>query len=75
MENMAHIKAQEHRKIVVHVRLGGVRDYWLYGMVSLVYPTKADTKISGWRRPGRELRDLVHQLPGTESAPTDRIIR
>ena len=33
-------------------------------MMSLVYPTKADTKISGWRRLGRELWDLIHQLPG-----------
>jgi hypothetical protein len=42
--------------------------------MSLVYPTKADTKRSGWRRLGRELWDLVHQLPGTERASTDRII-
>ena len=33
-------------------------------MMSLVYPTKADTKLSGWRRLGRELWDLIHQLPG-----------
>ena len=43
-------------------------------MMSLVYPTKADTKISGWRRLRRELWDLIDQLLGTEKASTDRII-
>jgi hypothetical protein len=43
-------------------------------MVSLVYLTKADTKISGWWLLGPELWDLIHQLPGTERASTDRII-
>ena len=74
MENMVQIQAPEHPKIVVYERAGGVRDCWLYGMMSLVYPTKADTKLSGWRRLGRELWDLIHQLPGTERASTDRII-
>ena len=74
MENMVHIQAPEHRKIVVYERAGGVRDCSLYGMMSLVYRTKADTKRSGWRRLGRELWDLIHQLPGTERASTDRII-
>ena len=46
----------------------------LYGMMSLVYSTKADTKISGWRRLRRELWDLIDQLLGTEKASTDRII-
>ena len=71
---MVHIQAPEHRKIVVYERAGGVRDRYLYGMMSLVYPTKADTKFSGWIRLGRELWDLIHQLPGTERASTDRII-
>ena len=43
-------------------------------MMSLVYPTKADTKISGWKLLRRELWDQIHQLPGTEIASTDRII-
>ena len=46
----------------------------LCGMMSLVYSTKADTKISGWRRLRRELWDLIDQLLGTEKASTDRII-
>jgi hypothetical protein len=69
-----HIQTHEQPKIVVYERVGGVRDCWLYRMMSLVYPTKADTKRSGWRRLGRELWDLIHQLPGTERASTDRII-
>ena len=46
----------------------------LCGIVSLVYRTKADTNISGWRRLGRELWDLIHQLSGAEMATTDTII-
>ena len=61
-------------KIMVHVRTGGVRDYLLCGIVSLVYRTKADTNISGWRRLGRELWDLIHQLSGAEMATTDTMI-
>ena len=72
---MVHIQAPEHRKIVFHERAGGVRDCQLYGMMSLVYPTKAVTKFLGWRRLGRELWDLIHQLPGAETASTDRIVR
>jgi hypothetical protein len=64
MENMVHIQAHEQPKIVVHERAGGVQDCLLCGMMSLVYPTKADTKRVGWRRLGRELWDLIRQLPG-----------
>ena len=71
MENMAHNQAPEHRKIMVHERMGGVRDYLLCEMVSLVYRTKVDTKISGWIRLRRELWDLIHQLPGAEKVSTD----
>ena len=74
MENMVHIQAPEHRKIVVYERAGGVRDCKSHRMMSLVYPTKAVTNFLGWRRLGRELWDLIHQLPGTERASTDRII-
>ena len=55
MENMVHIQAHEQPKIVVHERAGGVQDCLLRGMMSLVYPTKADTKSLGWRRLGCEL--------------------
>ena len=61
---MVHIQAHEQPKIVVHERAGGVQDCLLCGMMSLVYPTKADTKRVGWRRLGRELWDLIRQLPG-----------
>ena len=74
MENMVYIQAHEHPKAVVYERAGGVRDCLLCGMMSLVYSTKADTKISGWRRLRRELWDLIDQLLGTEKASTDRII-
>ena len=64
----------KHPRIVVHERAGDVRDYWLFGMMSLVYPTKADTKISWWRLSGREIWDLIHQLPGTRRASRGGII-
>ena len=44
---MAHIQAHEQPKNIVHERVGGVRDCWLCGMVSLAYRTKADTKNFG----------------------------
>ena len=69
-----HIQAPEHPKIVVDERAGGVRDCELYAMMSLVYPTKADTKFSGWKLLRRELWDQIHQLPGTERASTNGII-
>ena len=55
------------------LKLGHLGVAWKH-LSSLVYRTKADTKRSGWRRLGRELWDLIHQLPGTERASTDRII-
>ena len=74
MENMVHDQPPEHPKIVIRERAGGVGRCLLCGMMSLVYSTKADTKISGWRRLRRELWDLIDQLLGTEKASTDRII-
>ena len=74
MENMVYIQAHEHPKTVVYERAGGVRDCLLCGMMSLVYSTKADTKISGWKLLRRELWDQIHLLPGTERASPNGII-
>ena len=45
------------------------------GMVSLVYWTKADTKISGWKLLGRELWDLIDQLRAREELRGPKIRR
>ena len=59
MENMVYIQAPEHPKFVIRERAGGVGRCLLCGMMSLVYRTKADTNILGWRLLMRQLWGLI----------------